>query len=447
MLRQNDLRWTQSGRRQFPSRVNRMRCLVLSLTAALVHSAQPAIAASTTWTVKTCDDSGMDSLRQIVGNASTQSGDIVDLGELPARCGVVDSTITLSNGEIVVNQDNLTLLGPKDGGGSVTIHGDGASRVLNHLGSGTLGLDSLRITHGINHVYGVSGNGFGGCINSEGSVYLFDSTVDDCDTAINTGPGGGGGIRASAVTLVLSRVSNSAEFVQGQKSCGGGVKADIFLAKYSSLSENFGNFGAGACADSMTIFGSSVYNNHGEGLYTSGSAVIDSSTLSGNDDLIGAGLTALDVGSVTISNSTIAFNNGGSGIYFVGATAASALTLRSSIVAKNNSDDIYIRPGYGVLDSSGTDNLVVASNVPSPPGVITVTSDPKLGPLQFNGGWTRTHATLPGSPAIGMGNNNAARTNDQRGTGYPRTTGPNANVDIGAFQFDSIFANGFGWAE
>ena len=69
MLRQNDLRWTQSGRRQFPSRVNRMRCLVLSLTAALVHSAQPAIAASTTWTVKTCDDSGMDSLRQIVGNA------------------------------------------------------------------------------------------------------------------------------------------------------------------------------------------------------------------------------------------------------------------------------------------------------------------------------------------------------------------------------------------
>jgi len=35
------------------------------------------------------------------------------------------------------------------------------------------------------------------------------------------------------------------------------------------------------------------------------------------------------------------------------------------------------------------------------------------------------------------------RMNDQRGDGYPRTTGANASVDIGAFQFDSIFADGF----
>jgi hypothetical protein len=49
---------------------------------------------------------------------------------------------------------------------------------------------------------------------------------------------------------------------------------------------------------------------------------------------------------------------------------------------------------------------------------------------------------LPGSPAIGFGNNNGNRTKDQRGAGYPRTTGPSASVDIGAVQFDTIFVSG-----
>ena len=75
-----------------------------------------------------------------------------------------------------------------------------------------------------------------------------------------------------------------------------------------------------------------------------------------------------------------------------------------------------------------------------------MTTDPKLGPLQFNGGPTRTHALLPGSPAIGFGNANGllpGMSNDQRGHGYPRTTGPMQTVDIGAFQFDTIFVGGF----
>ena len=34
-------------------------------------------------------------------------------------------------------------------------------------------------------------------------------------------------------------------------------------------------------------------------------------------------------------------------------------------------------------------------------------------------------------------------TTDQRGNGYPRTTGPNTSVDLGATQFDSIFVDSF----
>jgi hypothetical protein len=41
-------------------------------------------------------------------------------------------------------------------------------------------------------------------------------------------------------------------------------------------------------------------------------------------------------------------------------------------------------------------------------------------------------------------NNNVSPTgNDQRGIGYARTSGPAASVDIGAVQFDSIFAGSF----
>jgi hypothetical protein len=64
--------------------------------------------------------------------------------------------------------------------------------------------------------------------------------------------------------------------------------------------------------------------------------------------------------------------------------------------------------------------------------------------LANNGGLTDTHALSPESPAIDAGNNTAGAAADQRGSGFPRVIG--ANADIGAFEFDLndlIFANGF----
>jgi hypothetical protein len=111
----------------------------------------------------------------------------------------------------------------------------------------------------------------------------------------------------------------------------------------------------------------------------------------------------------------------------------------------NVAQDLFIAPGQGQLTGSGADNLVIATNIAvPPPGVITLAVDPKLDPvLRFNGGRTKTHALLATSPAIGAGNNNAGLAFDQRAAGYPRTTGAGATVDIGAFEFDSIFAAAF----
>jgi hypothetical protein len=58
--------------------------------------------------------------------------------------------------------------------------------------------------------------------------------------------------------------------------------------------------------------------------------------------------------------------------------------------------------------------------------------DPLLGPLQNNGGSTRTHALLPGSPAINAGSNPLGLATDQRGADFPREAGGRA--DIGAYE-------------
>jgi hypothetical protein len=74
----------------------------------------------------------------------------------------------------------------------------------------------------------------------------------------------------------------------------------------------------------------------------------------------------------------------------------------------------------------------------------TLGAAPLLGPLQDNGGPTRTHALLEGSPAIDTGNNAENLDFDQRGEGFARTVGVSA--DIGAFETqadDIIFRNGF----
>jgi len=69
----------------------------------------------------------------------------------------------------------------------------------------------------------------------------------------------------------------------------------------------------------------------------------------------------------------------------------------------------------------------------------TISLDPKLGPLQANGGPTLTLALLPGSPAIDMGGNPANLMLDQRGV--PRVE--NGRADIGAVESDGLFRDGF----
>jgi hypothetical protein len=90
-------------------------------------------------------------------------------------------------------------------------------------------------------------------------------------------------------------------------------------------------------------------------------------------------------------------------------------------------------------DGSGSTGLVNSVNG-NQVGTTLNPINPRLGPLQNNGGPTQTMALLPGSPAIDAGSNALAvdasgspLTTDQRGPGFNRVI--NGTVDMGAYEF------------
>ena len=126
------------------------------------------------------------------------------------------------------------------------------------------------------------------------------------------------------------------------------------------------------------------------------------------------------------------------------ANGGGTLNFANSIIALNEA----IRDIGPVLDqddcsgalTSQGNNLVYVYNTLhcTINGPFTL-ADPLLGPLQDNGGPTRTHALLMGSPAIDAGNSGgctdnlgAALTSDQRG--QPRPLAGHGRCDIGAYE-------------
>src|SRR5262249_16880998 len=118
-------------------------------------------------------------------------------------------------------------------------------------------------------------------------------------------------------------------------------------------------------------------------------------------------------------------------------------SIRNTIVARNVADvsdpDVsggFVSGGHNLIgDGTGSNDFTNGVN-----GDIVGTAaspiDPRLGPLQNNGGRTQTMALLPGSPAIDHGDNVNVPAADQRG--FPRVRDGNGDgvaiVAIGAFE-------------
>jgi len=78
--------------------------------------------------------------------------------------------------------------------------------------------------------------------------------------------------------------------------------------------------------------------------------------------------------------------------------------------------------GYNLSSDNGSGYLTVTGN--------RINTDPRLGPLQNNGGPTFTHVPASNSPAIDSGDPTLGM--DQRGPSFQRLT--NGRIDIGAVE-------------
>jgi len=438
--------------------------LVSLVSLALMASAAVPVNAASAATihVMNCHDSGVGSLRGSV--ASALSGDTIDLTRLPCN------RIVLTSGQISIAQHDLTLIGP--GRSRLTLDGNHASRIFLHdagdTAPGKLVIKSMSIANG--HVPLPPGFSdpppTGGCINSRHNVELNGVDLHDClvdnepdmgcvgggasvdgslriinsNVFSNAAPGGfGGGASASDVVVYRSRIYNN------QAQAGGGLGAGKASLSYSTVDGNTTTYGdtnaqgGGIYSDILVVNKSTVSNNmslghnpDGGGAHVRSLAYVYDSTFSGNASYQGSALYGFDV---RISNSTLAFNQenqGDSPLGSSGAVAAATVYVNSSILARNR-----LTGGAGagndigpMVSVRGADNIIERS--PSPLPADTLSINPLLAPLANNGGPTRTHALLNGSPAIDRGNNIRRRLYDQRGPGFARVKGP--APDIGAFE-------------
>ena len=427
--------------------------LVSLVSVALMASAALPVnsASAATIHVMNCNDSGVGSLRGSV--ASALSGDTIDLTKL--RC----NRIVLTSGQISITQLDLTLIGP--GRSRLTLDGNHASRVF--LATGNLVIKSMSIANGHSQGMGREDDPAGGCIFSNRDVELNGINLHDClaEPDLQSGlPLGGGVWAGSHLRLINSNVfSNVARKGSGGGAGsnnlvvyrshiynnsatgfhGGGLAGGDISLSYSTVNNNTSQREGGGIHSYRLIVNKSTVNNNralaavtgqGGGAWSVEMHVYDS-TFSSNVGYAGSAIVARDF--AQISNSTIAFNqetHADSPESF-GAVRSDKYSINSSIIARNRSNAAFgndIGPGASYV--RGANNLIEKSAIPLPAD--TISANPLLAPLANNGGPTKTHALLNGSPAIDHGNNFRHRLYDQRGPGFVRVKG--AAADIGAFE-------------
>lgn len=393
--------------------------------------------------VLTCaDDGSAGSLRSALADAV--SGDSVDLTALAC------STITLADGVLVTEADDLRITGPI--AHRITIDGAGQDRVLLHLATGTLTVENLDIANGYTAATGTQ-IGYAAGIGSAGNVTLVNSRVRD-NVAVGVGSYGGG-IVADLLTMrnstLSGNVANGHHPTNTTAAYGGGAFVYGVDLVDSTISGNIakgthnpplthweiggGVFIAGGGRIERTTISDNLAYLYGGGLANEDDITIVNSTISGNvaRQGTGGGLRIRRFTSLTLDNSTVSNNEAGTrggGIFF--ADQAFTSQFRSSIVAGNRAPTgADVDSGEPVL-VEGSNNLIVGRGVtPTLPGD-TLGADPRLLPLANRGGPTRTHAFDDDSPAIDRGINPLGLVTDQRGPGYPRRQ--RNGVDIGAWE-------------
>jgi parallel beta-helix repeat protein len=393
--------------------------VLLCLFVFVSHSVQAA-----TLTVSNTADGGNGSLRQAIidatGNAAANTINFnIPLTD-PGYNALTDRfTITLLTqlGDLPLaplDIDNTT-------GRGVTVKGNNTFRIFTLVNSAVVHLTNLTISHGS------SNGGLGGGIYMGDSAVLF---LTNCMISNNTATNGGGGVwvnDSGTLHVINSTISNNT----ATSGDGGG---GIYINNSGTLN-----------ITSSTVSGNIATTGGGGGIYNGVSGTVNATNITVNGNTAGnLGGGILNNATATISSSTISGNtatNGGGGIYN-NFTA----TLNNSLIAVNTGADGPDLLGRGSRGKPFTGNSNLIGNADGSEAFGPTTNqlgstgspiNPRLGPLQDNGGPTLTQALLACSPAIDAGT--TALATDQRGEPRPQDGDgvAGAQSDIGAFEVQS----------
>jgi CSLREA domain-containing protein len=302
--------------------------------------------------------------------------------------------------------------------------------------NGMAGNDTIIVPSGI---YTLTIAGFSEEFSATGDFDLRDNVIISGAGAATTIIDGGGLDRVfdlgdAFLTTVISATLSNMTIQNGlSTSDGGGVvnAGQVLTVTNSAIINNTapGDGGglANISASGVTIITNSTVSGNsssadGGGFSNSGVMTVTNSTISGNTaNLNGGGIR--NISTLALINVTIASNSGGSGGGFGGGlyNTLGTATLTNSLIADSTLGADCANSG--TLVNGG--NNIVKDDSCLPGG-----GDPNLGPLQDNGGPTKTHALLSPSTAIDGGNNANCPSADQRGIARPQ--GP--TCDVGAFE-------------
>ena len=362
--------------------------------------------------------------------------------------GIFNSGRLTINGAVLRNNSGMSTAGDGSGGGGI-------------FNSGVLAITDSVLTG--NSVTFANGNrSGGGAIYNTGALTVSGTTVTANSVTYSSGgdDGGGGIYNFGTATITDSTISDN--FGGGIMDQGTATVTNSTVSDNSNIAVGGGDFyygGNGGGIDlgqfgtGLTITGSTISGNFasftGGGILSFGrtaSIIIDNSTISDNTagpppvNSGNAGGIAAESGSFTITNSTISGNSATYAGGILGSTLSTTTTIRNTIVAGNSAPtapDVSFpvrSQGHNLIgDGSGGSGYDPTDLV----GTAANPIDPRLGPLQDNGGSTQTMALLPGSPAIDAGDNAfSPGPYDQRGPGSPRIV--NGIIDIGAFELQVV---------
>lgn len=444
---------------------SRGRWLALAVWAAIALAVAPAARAATFVVTTIADTVDATPGNGVCADSGGQCSLRAAISEANALAGA--DTITLPAGTYLLTRagakEDANVTGDLDLTGSVNLTGGGAAstiidagqldRVLQVFGGASVTVSGVTLRNG-RTPNGTMPECWGGGIHNHGALTLTGAVVSGNASAGNDGNKGcsGGGLFSDATLTVVD--STIASNVTGDATYGGDG-GGLHL------------WGGTAVIRTSTITGNatgngSAYNEDGDGggVFTNGGSItVESSTLSGNAARgHGGGMYNYSTSAaVTLRHTTITGNTADSDRDGPGVSQGGGLTWRfgggfvvqSSLIAGNtdqgasSADDCLGDDSY--YSSNGYNLVGAGTGCPVNGTSDRTTSDARLGPLQDNGGPTRTHAVFFDSPAaevIPSGTNGCGTTftTDQRGAVRPG----GGLCDVGAYESPYIFWDGGG---